>query len=119
MPVLLCAAKGKRGGCWAAVPETLDLQDKGGDEAGNGNSGSTQGLQFAGAVCPVLITAKEVSITIYVLEGGVVMVTGRMTVRGFGTNVPHMSIHNNSGTKRIGFSSTRKALLAPSTRCSA
>lgn len=59
MPVLLCAGKGKRGGCWAPVPETIDL-GKDGAGAGDGKAASTQGLKFAGAVCPVSITAKEV-----------------------------------------------------------
>ncbi|CAN0426315.1 unnamed protein product, partial [Ectocarpus sp. 12 AP-2014] len=58
MPVLLCAGKGKRGGCWAPVPETIDL-GKGGPGAGDGSAASTQGLKFAGAICPVSITAKE------------------------------------------------------------
>lgn len=61
--MLLCAAKGKRGACWAAVAETLDLKrSRGGDDDDGAKiSGSTQGQEFAGAVCPVLITAKEVS----------------------------------------------------------
>ncbi|CAM9156617.1 unnamed protein product, partial [Hapterophycus canaliculatus] len=53
MPVLLCAGKGKRAGCWAPVPGDLDLgkQEEGARPA--------EGLKFAGAICPVLITAKE------------------------------------------------------------
>eukprot|EP00903_Cladosiphon_okamuranus_P013311 g12406.t1 len=53
MPVLLCAGKGKRGACWAAAPEPLDLGE------GKMAEGSPEGLKFSGAVCPVSITAKE------------------------------------------------------------
>lgn len=62
MPVLLCAGKGKRGACWAAAPEPLDLGEGKKAEGGTAGVGSSGGLKFSGAVCPVSITAKEVSV---------------------------------------------------------
>lgn len=67
MPVLLCAGKGKRGACWQAAPESLDLGEGKATESGTAGPGSSQRPKFSGAVCPVSITAKEV-MTIVVHE---------------------------------------------------
>lgn len=62
MPVLLCAGKGKKGACWAAAPESLDLGEGKKAEGRTAGSGSFDLLKFSGAICPVWITAKEVGV---------------------------------------------------------
>lgn len=62
MPVLLCAGKGTKGGCWEAAPAQgahAEAGDGGVEAAGQGPA-SNKG--FTGAICPVTITANEVSV---------------------------------------------------------
>lgn len=59
MPVLLSAGKGKRGVFWTAVMEEND----GAEETGGEQGATSKAGRFAGAVCPVTITAKEVGVS--------------------------------------------------------
>lgn len=64
MPVLLCAGKGTKGGCWEAAPDQgtqAQADDGGAGAAGEGPARPAAG-GFAGAICPVTITANEVRV---------------------------------------------------------
>ncbi|CAM9117745.1 unnamed protein product, partial [Laminaria digitata] len=61
MPVLLCAGKGTKGGCWEAAPDQgtqAQADDGGAGATGEGPARPAAG-GFAGAICPVTITANE------------------------------------------------------------
>eukprot|EP00904_Undaria_pinnatifida_P007854 jgi/Undpi1/4199/HiC_scaffold_16.g07566.m1 len=61
MPVLLCAGKGTKGGCWEAAPDQgtpAEAKDAAVEGAGQARANPTAG-EFSGAICPVTITANE------------------------------------------------------------
>lgn len=64
MPVLLCAGKGRKGGCWAEVEAKAEESEAEKDEDNGSAPRQREGTRpagcFAGAVCPVAIVAKEV-----------------------------------------------------------
>ena len=63
MPVLLCAGKGTKGGCWEAAPDQgtpAEAKDAAVEGAGQARANPTAG-EFSGAICPVTITANEVN----------------------------------------------------------
>ena len=64
MPVLLCAGKGTRGGCWEAAPDKgIRAEAEGGEEGTAGQRPARLAAgEFTGAICPVTITANEVRV---------------------------------------------------------